>query len=797
MSYSSQRLVQANSNWKSFPPLPVQAGGEASAHPRNKRVCIASFDLVGPMRNGGVGTAFTSLAEGLASAGHEVTLLYLMGQFCENRTLDYWIADYQRKRIRFIPMPDPSVTILGGWHSAKAYEAYLWLKDQNFDVIHFSEWSGPGYFCLLAKHQGIAFTDTLLCVHAHGPILWHKFTNSEYLERYEDVEICFMEKESVRLADVLLSPSKYLINWMLDEKWTLPERCYVQQYVVPRNVRRQAVQHDNGIRRIDEFVFFGRLEVRKGLVLFCDALNLLASRPQPFNVTFMGKAVTLEGLSSEDYIAKRASKWPRPVNVLTNLDQDGAIGYLGGKGRLAVMPSLADNLPNTILECLGAGIPFITSAVGGIPEMILEEDIPRTCFPLRSSALAEGLSKAVAEGIRPARTAVDFRANESAWVAWHQSMEIPHPDRELEALGSSQNPGPLVSVCIPHRNRHEMLQTALETIQAQDYANYEVIVVDDGSDKPETLAYLAKLESDFATRSWKLLRQDNRYPGAARNQAVRHASGEYIFFMDDDNRAKHNELSTFIRVVRKTGAGILTCMADAFTGDGPGAGGTTRWLYLGAAASAGAFENRFGDTNSLIRRDVFEKLGGFHEEYGVGHEDWELFARAVLAGIQLEVIPEALFWYRQSIDGVNNSTSLHANRMRNIRPYLEALPDSLREMVLLAQGMKYARERAPAQVTSSEDQTNLKSLLVAGKILADMGQRDAAMQVISLFMNQLKQVSDPALILNALLGAAVILIALGDKDRALFFLLNARKIAEEAKSTEAIRKVESLMKSLA
>ncbi|MFZ0930340.1 MAG: glycosyltransferase [Syntrophobacteraceae bacterium] len=798
MSYSSQRPVNANSDWRSFSPLPVQTSGDAPAHSAKKRVCIASFDLVGPIRNGGVGTAFTSLAEGLASAGHEVTLLYLMGQFCENRTLDYWIADYQKKRIRFVPMPDPSVKILGSWHSIKAYETYLWLKGQSFDVIHFSEWNGPGYFCLLAKHQGIAFTDSLLCVHTHGPILWHKFTNSEYLERYEDVEICFMEKESVRLADVLLSPSKYLLNWMIAEKWMLPERCYVQQYVMPRNVRRQAVKHDNSIHRIDEIVFFGRLEVRKGLVLFCDALDLLASWPQHFKVTFLGKPVTLEGKTSEDYIAKRANKWSWPVKVITDLDQNGAISYLEGKGRLAVMPSLADNLPNTVLECLGAGIPFITSTAGGIPEMILEEDVPRICFPLRSEALAEGLRKAVAQGIRPARTAVDFHANESAWVAWHQSMEIPRPDWKLAAFSSSQDQGPLVSVCIPHRNRHEMLQTALETIRAQDYTNYEVIVVDDGSDKPETLAYLAKLESDFAARSWKLLRQENRYPGAARNNAVRHASGEYIFFMDDDNHAKHNELSTFIRVARKTGAAILTCMPDVFTGDGPNTAETTRWLYLGPAASAGAFENRFGDTNSLIRRDVFDAIGGFHEEYGFGHEDWELFARAVLAGIHLEVIPEALYWYRQSREGVNNSTSLHANRMRNIRPYLEVLPDSLREMVLLAQGMKYAQERAPASaVTSSEERTNLKVLLVAGKVLADMGQRDAAMEVISLLMQQVKLISDLAFTLHGLLGAAVILIALEDKDRALLFLLNARKIAEETKNPEAARKAESLMMSLA
>ena len=435
-------MITANSNQRVFPPLPVQTRGDASAGCRKRRVCIVSYDFVGPIRNGGIGTAFTSLAEALASAGHEVTLLYLLGQFCENRTLDYWIADYQKKRIHFIPMPVPPVRALGSMDCVKAYEAYLWLKDQNFDIIHFAEWRGSGYFCLLAKHQGIAFTDTLLCVQTHSPILWHKFANSEYLERFEDVETCFMEKESVRLADVLLSPSQYLLNWMLDEKWRLPERCYVQQYVVPHNVRRDAVQHDDSVHRIDEIVFFGRLEVRKGLVFFCDSLDLLASSPQRFKVTFLGKAVILEGQTSEKYIAKRAAKWPWPVNVLTNLDQNGAISYLEGKGRLAVIPSLADNLPNTVLECLGAGIPFIASKVGGIPEMIREEDAPGTCFPLRSAALAEGLRKAVVEGKRPARMAVDFRKNESAWIAWHRSVDTCSEFLKTPALDATPDSEP-------------------------------------------------------------------------------------------------------------------------------------------------------------------------------------------------------------------------------------------------------------------------------------------------------------------------------------------------------------------
>lgn len=143
----------------SYPPLPLSPAGPAN---RKLRVCIASFDFVGPVRNGGVGTAFTSLGEALAAAGHEVTLLFVSGQFCENGTMDQWVSYYKKKGIRFVPMPvSCSIPLNAPWHVFQSYQAYLWLLENNFDAIHFSEWKGPGYFTLLAKHQGHAFANTL------------------------------------------------------------------------------------------------------------------------------------------------------------------------------------------------------------------------------------------------------------------------------------------------------------------------------------------------------------------------------------------------------------------------------------------------------------------------------------------------------------------------------------------------------------------------------------------------------------------------------------------------------------
>ncbi|SPJ15766.1 hypothetical protein SBDP2_500009 [Syntrophobacter sp. SbD2] len=217
-----------------------------------------------------------------------------------------------------------------------------------------------------------------------------------------------------------------------------------------------------------------------------------------------------------------------------------------------------------------------------------------------------------------------------------------------------------------------------------------MLLVDDGSDQPEALAFLDRLEPEFQSRGWRIIRQENSYLGAARNTGARHAHGEYLLFMDDDDYAEPHEISTFVRVAGYCGADILTCVAKLFSGNAAPSSYSqvpdNVLLPLGAAADVGAVKNCFGGANALVRRSTFEKLGGFTEDYGVGYEDHEFFARAVLKGARLEVVPEELFWYRRQQRSMIQTTHPAANVFRSARPYLEALSPDLRGIARLLQG---------------------------------------------------------------------------------------------------------------
>jgi glycosyltransferase involved in cell wall biosynthesis len=176
---------------------------------------------------------------------------------------------------------------------------------------------------------------------------------------------------------------------------------------------------------------------------------------------------------------------------------------------------------------------------------------------------------------------------------------------------SSVSEDPLVSVVLVHYNRPKFLLQALTSLELQEYNNFEIIVVDDGSTDESALTLLTRLEDSPLSLDIKhsvtVVKTDNQYLGAARNLGVRSAKGEYIFFLDDDNYAKANSLSTYVKVAKATGADDITAGHEIFQGDSlPNiANVTSIWVPLGPSISLGLFKNCFGDANFFVKKSVF------------------------------------------------------------------------------------------------------------------------------------------------------------------------------------------------
>ena len=650
-----------------------------------KRVCIATPDILGPIKNGGIGTAFHYLARLLAERGHDVVIAYVNRNASDTNLMEETRTFYARLGVAFetiVPRP-VSVTSLAQV-AAPTWVLLDWLRagERGFDIVHVSDWHGLGYGPLLARSLGLAFGATHFVVHGHGPTLWNVEGNRQLLSTERELGWVFMERRSIELADTVTCASAHLLEWMRDAGYALPARSLVWPNPFPAPDPSPVAAAERAARdgaRLEEVVFFGRLEPRKGIVLFVDAIDRLVRQGRvPARVTFLGgRSVRIDG---PGLIRDSAEGWPVEVRTITDFGAKEAVAYLSQPGRLAVIPSLQENSSLAVTECLQAGIPFVAAATGGTPELVAPEDRARALVAPNHIALGDRIADLAAAPLRAVRPRWDFERSLEVWSRWH-AQTVPFEvtaERFAERCRFADVETPLVTVCIIHHERPELVRMAVDSVLDQDYSALEAVLVDDGSESAEALAALDALEIEFGERGWRVIRRENRFKGAVRNTAAAAARGEWLLFLDDDNVLFPDAVSRLVRAARFSGAECVPAASIRFFGDGdprtdPGSHGPPI-RFLGAARAWSHFHNVVGDTCALVRREVFEAVGGFSEEYRVGLEDLSFFNRLIRSGRRIEPMPDPAYYYRFAQTRTKSlNRSAEATQFGVLAPHLEGL----------------------------------------------------------------------------------------------------------------------------
>jgi len=181
---------------------------------------------------------------------------------------------------------------------------------------------------------------------------------------------------------------------------------------------------------------------------------------------------------------------------------------------------------------------------------------------------------------------------------------------------------PLVSIIIPCYNQAHFLPEAIESALAQTYQKTEIVAVDDGSgDNP--------MEVVARYPGVKYLRQENQGLAGARNTGFRASSGEYVLFLDADDRltptAVEAHLSCF---TEHPEVGFVVGDIDHIALDGSYAG-SPRWPVLEANQYEELLKvNHVANTIAVMfRRSVIERVGGF-KPFCSPAEDYELLLHA-------------------------------------------------------------------------------------------------------------------------------------------------------------------------
>lgn len=200
------------------------------------------------------------------------------------------------------------------------------------------------------------------------------------------------------------------------------------------------------------------------------------------------------------------------------------------------------------------------------------------------------------------------------------------------------SPSPKVSIIIPCFNLGLYLEEAVDSVFAQTEQDFEILIVDDGSDDAKTQRLLA----DFDRPKTRVWRTENQGLARARNFLIEKSGGHYLCALDADDRL-HPEFfkKALQRFEDDPGLSFVSSWLEAF--------GDEQWLWRQDRCDLPALlAEDTVMTAALVRRDAVVEIGCYAEDMPhPGDEDWDLWLRLVVAGHRGTIIPEVLFFYRR------------------------------------------------------------------------------------------------------------------------------------------------------
>jgi glycosyltransferase involved in cell wall biosynthesis len=647
------------------------------------RVAIVSYDIQTIFgKAGGVGAFCTRWANLLRAAGDDVTIVMTRIDWEPMRVDPEWRARYQMNGIGLIELQAPP-GLPTRWPEVPTMRVSEIAAPvlAGFDIVYFQDW-GNAAFHLVRERRYTAAHGPVCVTVLHGPSEWELSSNHRYPELPGDMHLNYQERYAARYSDFVVSPSAYMVGELRRRGWEFPGAVEVLGLPMPE-AAIAAVRVAGG-RRIRRVVYFGRVEERKGIRNFVKAMQSLAGRlvSKP-EVVLLGRsdepelqassllASSLRGLRDAGY----------KVTHEGGLDSEGAMRYLAASAAetLCVVPSPSDNHPYAMVEAsLIAGLHVIACRGGGVPEIL------SGAAKQLSGPLPQDLAALIAESIETPLDAkelahYDCAAANERWLAFHRRALAAGAARPAKVLP----PRSTVDVCTTYYRKGPYLGQFVEALEQQTEPDFHVIAGNDGSPDELSNRIFAEYAEKTRARGWDFYRDENRFVDAARNHAAARGTGELLLFVDSDDVPAPNAVARMREAMDRSGDDAIVCGSYLFASEGRPVDPVTHEVLVPAFATCiplgmdlvGGLVNpcAFGGSMFIVKRTVFEAMGGYRELRGAGHEDWELYVRLTLAGYKVDVLPELLQFYRQVEGSLARTLPAESAKRRLLDAYEQEL----------------------------------------------------------------------------------------------------------------------------
>lgn len=613
-----------------------------------------------PTYGGGISTYCIETALMLSEKKHEVSV------FVPNFSIDHYHIEPAPfgKTIHFNPNFYFTKSFLG-YEANLSYGfsqiVKLFIEKEGIpDVLESQEYMGIAYYTLLFKNLKYPeFKNLTILITLHAPSFLYLEYNQVIYHRHPYYWTGEMEKFCINAADILISPSQYLVN---EIQKRVPFE--IKQYQVIKNPYQ--IHSNLELKKIErnKIVFFGKLTPQKGTLALIKYFNKMWANGSRLQLLMLGGGEHMyhpEGISMTDFLQKKYK------NQISN----GLLKLLGSippekinqqlsNAHLIIAPSIVDNLPYTVIEAMGNGKIVLASKQGGQSEIIINE---KNGFlfdhndPTSFQDIIEKILSLSNEEINliGENAYNEIKSNYNKDCIYQQKINyISHVKNSN--IGSEKkfpflydiplnkiltNPikkKTLLSVVIPFYNMGEYVSETINSIKNSSYHNVEIIIINDGSDDVKSLKILQDLKLE---KNISIYNIENSGLSNARNYGALKANGDFLAFLDPDDTVEKNYYEKAINILLELdNVFFVGCWAKYF-GES-----NDFWPSFNPEPPYLLVHNMINSSALVYKTKAFLEAGLNDPDLIFGMEDYDSVISMVKNGYRGVVIPEPLWNYR-------------------------------------------------------------------------------------------------------------------------------------------------------